>query len=148
MKNKTIYFRTPKNKDNPYFTFDIELLSLPNDEFTIMINILSNSDNWVINITEIQDRLQRKGMGVYRFKKAIKSLQKKGYLVKERHKISYLWKIYENSFINNSLHSKNNRDFKRLKIEPCKEVPYEEMTERQKLIWKYNNEDKTKSLHS
>ena len=73
MKNKTIYFRTPKNKDYPYFTFDIELLSLPNDEFTIMINILSNSDNWVINITEIQDKLQKKGMGVYRKKKANKN---------------------------------------------------------------------------
>lgn len=96
MKNKTMYFRTMKNEEQPFVRFDAQLWNLPNDEMLIMLAILSNTDDWILNAIEIQNRLQKGGMGKYRFQKAMNNLQMKGYLVKDHIQGGYLWKVYEN----------------------------------------------------
>lgn len=154
MKNKTMYFRTPKDKEHPFCVFDAQLWNLPNDEMLIMLAILSNKTEdsgngiWVLNSSEIMNRLNKGGMGNNRFKKCLANLQKKGYLVKERIQGGVLWKVYENPTITLNVAPKTNiqrapkikknieKDLPKL----INDIPYEEMTERQRLIWKANNE--------
>jgi hypothetical protein len=139
--------------------FDAQLWNLPNDEMLIMVAILSKRTEadesgpaWVLNTIEIQNRLQNGGMGINRLQKCLNNLQKKGYLVKERLQGGWQWKVYENP--SNTFNTPPKTNIQRApkpKVEKTytrpkslNDIPYEEMTDRQKLIWRYNNEDKIK----
>jgi len=96
--NNTTYVRSPRNKENPFTRISNSIAKLPAVEAGIMLQILSNSDDWVINKEVVRDR---SGLGKDRFKKAWNHLKTLGYISikqipSQNGKIRYEYTIYEN----------------------------------------------------
>jgi len=95
--NSTKYVRSPRDRDNPFTRISNSIAKLPAVEAGIMLQILSNSDDWVINKEVIK---KRSGLGRDGFKGAWNSLKSKGYISVNRiptqnGKFQYEYIIYE-----------------------------------------------------
>jgi hypothetical protein len=114
MKNKTTFNREPHNSENTYTVISNKLVN--DDRLTatakgIMLMILSNSDNYVLNISYIQ---KISGVGEVHFQTNINKLKELGYLIKSRIQGGYHWIINESPRPVDShevdLHSEDSQD--------------------------------------
>lgn len=98
-KNTSKILRTPKDKDNPYTMLSAVLLKLDGYERAIMYELLSNSDDFIINKTVIQKRL---GFPHKKFNDAWRSLEDKHHILCDRKWGSVHWVIVENPYSKNT----------------------------------------------
>jgi len=101
--NTTTYVRFPRNNEHPFTRISNSIAKLPAVEAGIMLQILSNSDDWVINKEVVR---KRSGLGKDRFKKAWNHLKTLGYISikqipSQNGKIQYEYTIYENPEVQN-----------------------------------------------
>lgn len=75
--NTTKIIRSPRNKENPFTRISNSIALLKADEAGIMLQILSNSDNWILNKDQIRKRSQ---LGRVRFNGCWKHLKELGYI--------------------------------------------------------------------
>lgn len=95
--NTTKFVRSIKDNKHPYTQISNSILNLKADEAGIMLQILSNSDSWVINKVVV---LKRSKLGRDRFAKAWNHLKELGHITLkklpiENGKICYEYTIYE-----------------------------------------------------
>jgi hypothetical protein len=91
-QNTTTFNRCPKDEQHPFYRLPAELLKLNGYQLAIMVQILSNKDDWNIVKYEIGKRL---GFPERKFLKAWKELVSLGYIRIERMWGSYNYTIYE-----------------------------------------------------
>lgn len=101
--NTTTYVRTPRISEYPFTRISNSIAKLPAAEAGIMLQILSNSNDWVINKEVVR---KRSGLGKDRFTKAWNHLKNLGYISIKRKpsqngKIQYDYIIYENPEVQN-----------------------------------------------
>jgi len=77
--NTTKYVRSTNYIKNPYTKISNSIAKLPAPEAGIMFQILSNSDDWVINKEVVRER---SGLGKDRFRKAWNHLKELGYITR------------------------------------------------------------------
>ena len=77
--NTTTYVRSPRNNKDPFTRISNSIAKLPAVEAGIMLQILSNSDDWVINKKVVRDK---SGLGEVSFTKAWNHLKELGYITR------------------------------------------------------------------
>lgn len=102
--NTTYYVRSPRNKKHPFTRISNSIAKLPAPQAGIMLQILSNSDDWVINKEVVK---KRSGLGKVSFEKHWKHLQQLGHIITKKLKdkngvIFYEHTIYEIPMAQNS----------------------------------------------
>lgn len=91
-KNQTVIIRTIKDKEHPYVLLSSTLLVLNGYERAIMLELLSNSDDFIINKIVVEKRL---GFPHKKFLDAWKSLEEKYYIQCDRFFGGVKWVINE-----------------------------------------------------
>ena len=114
MRNKTIYNRSPKDKNNTYSVISNEILNLNPYQRLIMIEILRNKDTWVIYKCNIKKNIK---IPSNKFEKAWKLLKEYGFIRTTKIDGGYLYTINEkpnfgNDNVNNTgdIHVNNTGD--------------------------------------
>jgi hypothetical protein len=114
--NTTKIIRSKKDIDNPFTRISNSIANLKADEAGIMLQILSNSDSWVINKAVV---LKRSKLGRDRFKKAWNHLKELGHITLkklpiENGKFCYHYTIYEIPEVQNpsKVHDKPYTDYR------------------------------------
>lgn len=95
--NTTKIVRSPKDKENPFTRMSNSIGNLRADEIGIMFQILSHSDNWVLNKNDV---MKKSKLGKARFERAWNHLKELGYIVINKlpmkdGKFCYSYIIYE-----------------------------------------------------
>lgn len=93
--NETIYCRARHDNKNKYKKISMKLLNdkrLTVLDKGVLISLLSNADNYIINITNEQ---KTSGIGYDLYSRAIKNLIRHGFLIMERKKGRVIWTIIE-----------------------------------------------------
>lgn len=95
--NKTKIVRSLKDKDHPFTRLSNSIGNLKADEIGIMFHLLSNTDNWILNKTDI---MRKSKLGQDRFERAWNHLKELGYVVINRipmqdGKFGYSYIIFE-----------------------------------------------------
>ncbi len=91
-RNRTTFQRCPKDGQHPFFRLPATLLKLDGYQLAIMVQILSNNDEWNLVQAEIRDRL---GFPREKFRSAWKSLIDLGYIQVRRIQGGYDYTVYE-----------------------------------------------------
>jgi hypothetical protein len=149
MKNKTTYFKTPKDSDHPFNRYDSKLWNLQNDELLIMLCILSNKTEplfdgdtiWILNRVEIEKRLKKGGMSQIKFRTAWMNLEKKHYLDMKRNVGCVEWTVKEDPAMDGTTQNKQIRvnTIPKQKVpEERIPIPYANLNQREKMLYNDN----------
>ena len=96
-RNQTVLIRAKKDMEHPYIMLSSSLLKLDGYERAIMMEILSNSDDFIINKNVVEKRL---GFPHKKFLDSWKSLEDKHYILCDRFFGGVKWVINENPYAN------------------------------------------------
>jgi hypothetical protein len=91
-QNRTTFERCPKNEQHPFCRIPVELLKLNGYQLAIMVQILSNKDDWNLVKSEIGKRV---GFPREKFRTAWESLKELGYIKVNRIQGGYDYTICE-----------------------------------------------------